>query len=63
MIPRIILALLPVVSALALGSSLQAKLRLNKADHITLVGAGMGSRMVHYGHFETELHLASPRST
>lgn len=60
MIPRIILALLPVVSALALGSSLQAKLRLNKADHITLVGAGMGSRMVHYGHFETELHLRFP---
>tara|TARA_B100001123_G_scaffold443547_1_gene589865 strand:- start:1139 stop:2089 length:951 start_codon:yes stop_codon:yes gene_type:complete len=36
------------------------KLPLEKGDRITLVGAGMGSRMVHYGHFETELHLRFP---
>ncbi|MBT3637319.1 MAG: hypothetical protein HN531_10290, partial [Opitutae bacterium] len=37
-----------------------AELPINKGDRITLVGAGMGSRMVHYGHFETELHLRFP---
>jgi glucose/arabinose dehydrogenase/mono/diheme cytochrome c family protein len=32
-------------------------LPLDKGDRISLIGAGMGSRMIHYGHFETELHL------
>ena len=35
-------------------------LPLEKGDRISLVGTGMGSRMVHYGHFETELHLRFP---
>jgi mono/diheme cytochrome c family protein/glucose/arabinose dehydrogenase len=37
-----------------------ANLSLKKGDRITLVGAGMGSRMIHYGHLETELYLRSP---
>jgi glucose/arabinose dehydrogenase/mono/diheme cytochrome c family protein len=37
-----------------------ADLPLEKGDRISLVGAGMGSRMIHYGHFETELHLRFP---
>ena len=41
-------------------STLNASLELKKGDRITLVGAGMGSRMIHYGHFETELHLRFP---
>ena len=35
-------------------------LPLEKGDRIALIGAGMGSRMIHYGHFETELHLRFP---
>ena len=28
-----------------------------KDHHISMIGAGMGSRMIHYGHFETEMQL------
>ncbi|MEO0416872.1 MAG: SGNH/GDSL hydrolase family protein, partial [Verrucomicrobiota bacterium] len=34
-----------------------AALKVNQGDHIVLVGSGLGSRMAHYGHFETELFL------
>ena len=40
--------------------SLHGKIALRKDYHISLVGAGMGSRMVHYGHFETEVQLRFP---
>ena len=33
---------------------------LSKGDDVVLVGAGMGSRMIHYGHFETEIFLRHP---
>ncbi|MDF1850604.1 MAG: c-type cytochrome [Verrucomicrobiales bacterium] len=36
------------------------KLVVNKGDNILLVGAGMASRMHHFGHFETELFLRFP---
>ena len=38
-------------------SALAAKIKLVTGDDIALVGAGMGSRMIHYGHFETEIYL------
>ena len=34
-----------------------AKISLSKGDDVVFVGAGMGSRMIHYGHFETEIYL------
>ena len=37
-------------------------LHLKKDDHIVLVGNNLGSRMMNYGHFETELHLRYPDS-
>ena len=37
-------------------------LTVNKGDRIVLLGAGMGSRMNHFGHFETELFLRFPVS-
>jgi len=40
-----------------LGSSLLGKVILSPNDDIVLVGSGMGSRMIHYGHFETEVYL------
>ena len=36
------------------------KLAVNKGDSIVIIGSGMASRMNHYGHFETELHLRFP---
>ncbi|HYF01245.1 MAG TPA: SGNH/GDSL hydrolase family protein, partial [Planctomycetota bacterium] len=33
---------------------------LQKGARIVLMGNGLGSRMVHFGHFETELHLRHP---
>ena len=38
-------------------SALTAKIKLVTGDDIALVGTGMGSRMIHYGHFETEIYL------
>ena len=37
-----------------------AKIDVNKNDTISLIGSGMGSRMIHYGHFETEIFLRFP---
>ena len=50
----------PLISLIFLfttAASLHASIELKKGDRVTLLGSGMGSRMVHYGHFETELHL------
>ena len=46
----------PQSTAPAEASPLQVK----KGDHIVFLGAGMGSRMAHFGHFETELYLRFP---
>ena len=40
---------------------LEGKIALKKDHHISMIGAGMGSRMIHYGHFETEMQLRFPR--
>ena len=42
---------------LAQASHAQSKITLTKGDDVVLVGSGMGSRMIHYGHFETEIFL------
>ena len=34
--------------------------KIEKGARIVLMGNGLGSRMVHFGHFETELHLRYP---
>ncbi len=36
---------------------------LKKDAHISLIGGNLGSRMMNYGHFETEMHLRYPDST
>ncbi|MEZ4774934.1 MAG: GDSL-type esterase/lipase family protein [Bacteroidia bacterium] len=38
-------------------------LQLHKGAHIMLVGNNLGSRMMNYGHFETEMHLRYPDSS
>ncbi len=40
----------------------QKALQLKKASRIALVGNNLGSRMLNYDHFETELHLRYPDS-
>ncbi|MFY0651364.1 MAG: HEAT repeat domain-containing protein [Cyclobacteriaceae bacterium] len=35
-------------------------LKISKEDHIVLVGNNLGSRMMNYGHFETEMQLRYP---
>ena len=60
MILKIIRPLISFAFLFAIASTLHATLELKKGDRVTFVGAGMGSRMVHYGHFETELHLRFP---
>jgi mono/diheme cytochrome c family protein/glucose/arabinose dehydrogenase len=37
-------------------------LRIEKGSHIILIGNNLGSRMMNYGHFETEMHLRYPDS-
>jgi mono/diheme cytochrome c family protein/glucose/arabinose dehydrogenase len=37
-------------------------LKIEKGSHIVLIGNNLGSRMMNYGHFETELHLRYPDS-
>lgn len=38
------------------------KLKIRKGAHIVLIGNNLGSRMMNFGHFETELHLRYPDS-
>ena len=37
-------------------------LKIKKGAHIILIGNNLGSRMMNYGHFETEMHLRYPDS-
>ncbi len=61
---RVLLVSLLAVSGSAFAQNKTApeKLTVNEGDRIAFVGAGMGSRMNHYGHFETELFLRFPKS-
>lgn len=43
-------------------SSSSSGLPIQKGDHIILIGNNLGSRMMNYGHFETEMHLRYPDS-
>ena len=37
-------------------------LQVNKGSHIVLIGNNLGSRMMNFGHFETEMHVRYPDS-
>ncbi|MEZ5040158.1 MAG: c-type cytochrome [Saprospiraceae bacterium] len=55
------------IAAIVLGSFQCTKtdetaLKINKGDHIVLIGNNLGSRMMNYGHFETEMQLRYPDS-
>lgn len=38
-------------------------IELRKGSHIVLIGNNLGSRMLNFGHFETEMHMRYPDST
>ena len=40
----------------------EAALNVEKGSHIVLIGNNLGSRMMNFGHFETEMHLRYPDS-
>lgn len=52
--------LLTVISLTSLSQAETKKLTVENGDNIVLIGAGMASRMNHFGHFETELFLRFP---
>ncbi|MBM3401243.1 MAG: c-type cytochrome [Bacteroidetes bacterium] len=61
--------LLTIISIIALASSAfklsqtdLGVLKLKKGDHIILIGNNLGSRMMNYGYFETEMQLRYPDS-
>ena len=35
----------------------RSALKINKGAHIIVIGNNLGSRMMNYRHFETEMHL------
>jgi mono/diheme cytochrome c family protein/glucose/arabinose dehydrogenase len=38
-------------------------LKIEKDSHIALIGNNLGSRMMNYGHFETEMHVRFPENS
>lgn len=59
---KIILFELALIAIIAFRNSKPASLQLSKGTHISLIGGNLGSRMMNYGHFETEMNLRYPDS-
>ena len=57
-----VFSIFPPSDLFAQDNQAPAKLSVEEGDRIVFVGAGMGSRMNHFGHFETELFLRFPGS-
>ncbi|MCY7352212.1 MAG: c-type cytochrome [Cytophagaceae bacterium] len=51
-----------VLSAFQFTPPTSTTLKINKGSRIVLIGNNLGSRMMNYGHFETEMHLRYPDS-
>lgn len=47
---------------LSCNNSQKTAIRINKGAHIILIGNNLGSRMMNYGFFETEMHVRYPDS-
>jgi mono/diheme cytochrome c family protein/glucose/arabinose dehydrogenase len=57
---RISAVLLIALLTLQFTQSSGPSLSLKKDAHVVLIGNNLGSRMMNYGHFETEMHLRYP---
>lgn len=55
-----LIIVLMVVIIMAFLPSSAKKIRLSKGAHISMIGGNLGSRMLNYGVFDTELHLRFP---
>lgn len=49
-------------AAIQITQAADQPLKIRKGERIVLIGSGLGSRMNHFGHFETELQLRNPQS-
>ncbi len=60
--PKIPFTSVIFLAAIALLTQLvsAAELKLQKDSHVVLLGGGLGSRMLRFGHFETEMHRRYP---
>ncbi|MCU0400918.1 MAG: hypothetical protein MUE75_07890, partial [Algoriphagus sp.] len=52
-----------LLGVLSGGCTPEKTLEIRKGSKITLVGNNLGSRMMEYGLFETEMHMRYPDST
>src|SRR5688572_13803651 len=57
----IVVAVIAAIVFLLPGAS-STKITIKKGAHIVLIGNNLGSRMMNFGYFETELHLRYPDS-
>lgn len=61
--PTCLILLFLVLSTFISCSDQEKTLELRKDSHIVLIGNNLASRMMNFGHFETEMHLRYPDST
>ncbi|WPP51726.1 PVC-type heme-binding CxxCH protein [Catalinimonas niigatensis] len=59
---NIVVGIIALCTFQCTSSSDSPSLDINKGTHIVLVGNNLGSRMMNFGHFETEMHLRYPDS-
>ena len=62
---KVVIGALLLLTILFTGCSEKKKgvIELNKNEHIVLIGNNLASRMLNFGHFETEMHLRYPDSS
>ncbi|MBT8185331.1 MAG: c-type cytochrome [Eudoraea sp.] len=59
---KIILTLILAACIFGCTRNVEPSLELSKNSNIVLIGNNLGSRMMNFGHFETEMHLRYPDS-
>ncbi len=60
---KVLISLLLVIALYSCNHKENGLLELKNNSHIVLIGNNLGSRMLNFGHFETEMHLRYPDST
>src|SRR5215204_7369034 len=59
---RIVVAITLTIISFGCNQSSSSLLKISKGAHIILIGNNLGSRMMNFGHFETEMHMRYPDS-
>jgi len=60
---KVLTSLLLIIVLFSCNNRETGLLELKKSDNIVLIGNNLASRMLNFGHFETEMHLRYPDST